>query len=223
MASNGRRDERRAHTRQALAEAALEAFLDRGFDAVTVDEITGAAGVSPRTFFLHFPSKAAAVFPDHDENLAWFRGELAALPDPGDVVADLCDLIVEGVRRQESTFRRRRRRLVHASAAVREIDARTDRDYEEAVTEHLRSRWGDGPGSALPPRVVANVVIGVARAALDAWAGDGTDPVTATRETLDRLLLPPLRTPPLRTTLGTASSVGRAGPGDGDVPGPGEA
>jgi hypothetical protein len=114
---------------------------------------------------------------------------------------------------------------VHASAAVREIDARTDRDYEEAVTEHLRSRWGDGPGSALSPRVVANVVIGVARAALEAWAGDGTDPVTATRETLDRLLRPPLGTPSPRMpgTVHLSDPGDSARPEGSATPGVGEA
>ncbi|MBI4939255.1 MAG: TetR family transcriptional regulator [Actinobacteria bacterium] len=191
-----RREEQRARTRQVLAEAALAAFLERGIDAVTVEEIAREAGVSPRTFFLHFGSKAAAIFPDHDTNIAWFRTGLAALPRDGDVVRDLCDLVVEGVRRQsESSFRQRRRRLVVTSPAVRDLDARTDRDYEEAAAEHLLDRWSGDATARLDARVLANVVIGVARAALDAWGHDGTDPVTATRSTLDRLLLPPLGTP----------------------------
>ena len=192
----GRRDEQRARTRQTLAEAALSAFLEHGIEAVTVEDVAREAGVSPRTFFLHFPTKAAAIFPDHDMNLTWFREHLAALPDGADPVRDLCDLVVEGVRRQsESSFRQRRRHLVATSAAVRDLDARTDRDYEEAAAEHLLARWVDGPAARLEARVLANVVVGVARAALDAWGIDGTDPVTATRSMLDRLLLPPLGAP----------------------------
>lgn len=192
----GRRDEQRARTRQTLAEAALTAFLEHGIEAVTVEDVAREAGVSPRTFFLHFPSKAAALFPDHDANLAWFRDRLAALPPSGDAVRDLCDLVVEGVQRQsESAFRRRRRHLVATSPAVAEVDARTDRDYEQAAAEHLLARWAADPATRLEARVLANVVVGVARAALDAWGMDGTDPVTATRSTLDRLLLPPLGAP----------------------------
>lgn len=189
----GRRDEQRARTRQTLAKAALSAFLEHGIEAVTVEDVAREAGVSPRTFFLHFPTKAAAIFPDHDANLAWFRDRLAALPDDGDAVRDLCDLVVEGVRRQsESPFRQRRRHLVATSAAVADLDARTDRDYEQAAADHLLTRWAADPGTRLEARVLANVVIGVARAALDAWGMDGTDPVASTRSTLDRLLLPPL-------------------------------
>jgi len=38
-------------TRRALAGAALRLFLDKGFDAVTVDELAAAAEVSKRTFY----------------------------------------------------------------------------------------------------------------------------------------------------------------------------
>jgi len=194
-----RRDEQRAQTREALAEAAVTAFLEHGIDAVTVEEVARDAGVSPRTFFLHFPSKAAALFPDHEDNLAWFRDRLAELPDPGDDLADVCDLVVEGVRRQaQSPFRQRRRKLVATSPAVRDLDARTDRDYEEAAAAHLLGRWSADAASRFRARLVANVVIGAARAALDAWAHDGTDPAVLTRQALDRLLLPPLA-PPART------------------------
>lgn len=197
MARQTRRDEQRAQTRHALAEVALTAFLEHGIDAVTVEDVAREAGVSPRTFFLHYPSKAAALFPDHDDNIAFFRERLAAIGKGTDTVRDLCDLVVDGVRRQsQSPFRQRRRRLVATSAAVRDIDARTDRDYEQVCAEFLLERWPEGPASVLEARVLANVVIGVARAALDAWGHDGTDPVAATRTMLDRLLLPPFGTRP---------------------------
>lgn len=58
----GRRERRKAQTRQALADHALRLFLARGFDAVTVAEIADAADVSVSTLFAHFPSKEALVF-----------------------------------------------------------------------------------------------------------------------------------------------------------------
>ena len=40
--------------RDRLARAAMELFLDRGFDRVTVPEITARAGLTTRTFHRHF-------------------------------------------------------------------------------------------------------------------------------------------------------------------------
>jgi len=47
--------------RAEVAATAIRLFLDEGFDAVTVDEITAAAGLSRRSFFRYFRSKEDVV------------------------------------------------------------------------------------------------------------------------------------------------------------------
>lgn len=64
----GRRERKKAQTRQALADAALALFLERGFDQVGVKEVAEAADVSVTTLFKHFPSKEALVF-DRDDDI----------------------------------------------------------------------------------------------------------------------------------------------------------
>jgi AcrR family transcriptional regulator len=58
----GRRDRKRLKTRNDLAAVALELFTERGFDAVTVNDITDRADVDPSTFFRHFGSKEGGDF-----------------------------------------------------------------------------------------------------------------------------------------------------------------
>ncbi|HWO62981.1 MAG TPA: helix-turn-helix domain-containing protein, partial [Umezawaea sp.] len=58
----GRRERKKAATRQALADAALRLFLERGFDAVGVREIADAADVATTTLFKYFPTKESLVF-----------------------------------------------------------------------------------------------------------------------------------------------------------------
>ena len=48
---------RRARTRERIFTEAMRLFAERGFDRVTVADITEAADVGKGTFFTHFPSK----------------------------------------------------------------------------------------------------------------------------------------------------------------------
>lgn len=61
-ATPGRRERKKAATRQALADAALRLFLERGYDQVSVKDVADAADVSTTTLFKHFPGKEALVF-----------------------------------------------------------------------------------------------------------------------------------------------------------------
>src|SRR4051812_6045403 len=60
----GRRERKKAATRQALADAALKLFLERGYDQVGIKDIADAADVSTTTLFKHFSGKEALVFDD---------------------------------------------------------------------------------------------------------------------------------------------------------------
>ncbi|KDN17028.1 TetR/AcrR family transcriptional regulator [Amycolatopsis rifamycinica] len=83
----GRRERKKAQTRKALADAALELFLERGYEKVGVKEVADAADVSVTTLFKYFPSKEALVF-DQDEDIeAGLVGAVHGRP-PGCTVVD---------------------------------------------------------------------------------------------------------------------------------------
>ncbi|MFD7662559.1 TetR/AcrR family transcriptional regulator [Streptomyces sp. NPDC059788] len=58
----GRRERKKAATRQKIAEAALRLFLERGYDKVGIREVAAEADVAVTTLFSHFASKEALVF-----------------------------------------------------------------------------------------------------------------------------------------------------------------
>ncbi|MDB5107297.1 MAG: kstR [Candidatus Binatus sp.] len=57
LAPLSRRARKKERTRSDIYNAAMNLFLRRGFDAITIDDICRVADVARATFFLHFPAK----------------------------------------------------------------------------------------------------------------------------------------------------------------------
>jgi TetR/AcrR family transcriptional repressor of mexJK operon len=82
--------------RRQLIEMAEEVFLEKGYHAATVDEIARRAGMSKKTIYVMFDSKAALF----DALLSARLAPLAApLPDDGRPLADILNDFLTGVAR----------------------------------------------------------------------------------------------------------------------------
>ncbi|PRY28048.1 TetR/AcrR family transcriptional regulator [Pseudosporangium ferrugineum] len=66
-ATTGRRERKKAATRQKIADTALRLFVERGFEAVGIRDVAAAADVAVTTVFSHFASKEALVFEREDD------------------------------------------------------------------------------------------------------------------------------------------------------------
>ncbi|MFG2286455.1 TetR/AcrR family transcriptional regulator [Streptomyces sp. NPDC048595] len=170
----GRRERKKARTRQALSDAAVRLFTERGFDDVGVREVAEAADVSLSTLFKHFPSKEALVF-DLDADVE--SALVAAVRDraPGQsVLHALRDHMVRtrtAVRTDDPTFV-----LVESTPALRDYARRMWSRHEKALAAALAEATGLAPDS---PAVTA-----LARFTLEApgIARAGEDPVRTMRE-----------------------------------------
>ncbi|MEV4178861.1 helix-turn-helix domain-containing protein [Nonomuraea sp. NPDC049709] len=90
----GLRERKKQRTRQALIEAALRLFEEKGFEETTLAEIAARAEVSTRTFFSYFVSKEDVVFYDSQSRLDLAVAALAARK-PDESVTDLLLRIID--------------------------------------------------------------------------------------------------------------------------------
>jgi len=90
----GLRERKKRETKQALARAGLELFVERGYDETTLADIADAAGVSTRTIFAYFPGKEDILFSTFEDMREALGRALADRPEGQDAFAALRDFIV---------------------------------------------------------------------------------------------------------------------------------
>ena len=200
VATLGRRERKKLVTRRALEAAALRLFAARGFDATTVEDITAAADVSPRTFFRYFATKADAVWGEFEAHVGRLEGLLAATRDDQPVLASICAAYVEvnDYAAEDLPTLRQRMALILGEPALQAHSQVRYADVDRLVAEHVTRRTGQSP-EALLPRLVATSTRAAATTACEVWLADGTTTLaTALHAAFDQLALgfPGLRTPP---------------------------
>ncbi|MFI6452515.1 TetR/AcrR family transcriptional regulator [Streptosporangium amethystogenes] len=180
---HGLRERKKHRTRQALIEAAVRLFDDKGYDHVTVAEIADAAEVSPRTFFLHFQTKEDVLLANADVRVGLALQAIAErraeepLPE---VLVRAMNLMIANAwdRDLSSGLAALRARL---AASVPALQARLLQRYLTAQTE-----LAQGLQRAFPDRldaITASALVGAMVGAVSASAltalqrGDGPDEV----------------------------------------------
>ncbi|MET7462684.1 helix-turn-helix domain-containing protein [Nonomuraea sp. NPDC005501] len=73
----GLRERKKEQTRRRIAEVALRLFAERGYDAVTVNEVAEAAGIAKVTLFSYFPSKESLALEGVKDDMARVVAERA--------------------------------------------------------------------------------------------------------------------------------------------------
>ncbi len=181
------RERKKARTRQALGDAAVLLFLERGHESTTIEEIAAASGVSRRTFFRYFPTKEAAFFASHHERFEAF----ACSVDQGRVTSNAWAAARAALLELAARYAEDRRgslawhAVVEAAPGLRVQDVACDRRWEARLRDALVA---DGC-SSVDAAVRAGATMGVFRAALSDWYGDDarTDLIGAVRRALDWL------------------------------------
>ncbi|MEV0848900.1 TetR family transcriptional regulator [Streptomyces sp. NPDC049954] len=140
----GRRERKKAATRQALADAALRLFLEHGYDHVSVKDVAEAADVSTTTLFKHFPGKEALVF-DRDSEVEAVLVSAVRDRAPGQSVLDALRaqmVTMSGPSPEKGVDAVRFLELVENTPALREYGRRMWMRHETALAGAVAEESG---------------------------------------------------------------------------------
>jgi AcrR family transcriptional regulator len=190
-ATASRREQRRAETIDRIERAALQVFVERGFDATTSDQIAAAAGVSVRTFFRHFPhGKDDVVLLEARRGMQRLRDALGRRP-PHESALTAIRAAIETVADDPD--------VGYTGAEAMQVYASITRDHPdllarmvgeqqlfgETLVESLALRLSADPATDLRPRLLIHAVHA---ASTVAWLTAFDNPSADSRALLDRAL-----------------------------------
>jgi AcrR family transcriptional regulator len=170
------RERKKAATKLSIQEHALRLFVEKGYDATTVEEIAAAAGVSHMTFFRYFPRKEEVV--EYDEYDPLIEDLIAARPESEAPLTAVHRAIRVGLEEILDTDREAlliRTRLILRNPVLRSRNLIAQDTTRELFARALARRAGLNEPD-FTATVQASAALGAMAPALMAWAeGDDQD------------------------------------------------
>jgi AcrR family transcriptional regulator len=154
----GLRELKKQRTREAIADTAMQLFVERGFDSVTVAEVAGAAAVSEKTVFNYFPTKEDLFFDEVDEKEAALVEAIRSRRPDESILAALRRHQTVDCGRFCSPGFASFARLIEESPALRAKELEVMARFNRTLTTTLHEELGC---SELEAGVAATLLVGV--------------------------------------------------------------
>jgi TetR/AcrR family transcriptional regulator, regulator of mycofactocin system len=158
-------------SRRELQGIALRLFHAHGFENTTIEQIAAEAGVSERTFFRYFTTKASVLWAEFESEVVVIRGALADVPDSVPMMDAIRTAVVAAnhYRAQDVPEMRSRMALIATEPALSFGAAEHYAHWEQAISDFAARRLGQ-PADSLYPLAVGRTVLAACRAAYDRWS-----------------------------------------------------
>ncbi len=183
----GLRERKKQRTEATIAAAALDLFLENGFEETTVAEIAEAAEVAPRTFFAYFPTKEDVVFCKPHDGGPDAVAERLANREPGESAVDALRAFILTVIADpdfNDADEARRRKLIRETPALAAYEiSHVTVEFQRILAVAVADDLGQEPDE-MAPRMVAAAASAALRAMVDYYAD--TDAVDEIEPLLDQ-------------------------------------
>jgi AcrR family transcriptional regulator len=177
--ATGLRQRWREKARRTIQECALDLFDERGFGAVTIEEIAAAAEVSPSSVYRYFGTKEGLIVADEFDTMS--QEALEELYDRDDPVGTMVGIVRSyeaaepGEPGGEPAPWRRIRYFFQEPSVRTAFLASLDR-----AAQRIAPLMADGHLTPTQSRVAANALVFAYFSALEQWYLDGADRPVAT-------------------------------------------
>ncbi|WP_329002535.1 TetR/AcrR family transcriptional regulator [Kribbella sp. NBC_00709] len=172
--ATGLRERWRVKARRTIQERALDLFDERGFDAVTIEEIAAAAEVSPSSVYRYFGTKEGLLVADEFDTMS--QEALDEILDVDDPVGSMIQIVraYEQAPADAEPMSLRRIRYFFKEPSIRTaFCASLDR-----ASQRIAPMMTGGHLTETQARVAANALVFGYFSALEQWyLDDGVRPV----------------------------------------------
>lgn len=181
--SESLRERKQRFVRDAILDAAIALFAEKGFDETTVEDIAAAAGVSRRSFFRYFSSKNDLMA----HGVLSFGHALTAVIESCPAHLSLAEVVRETVMRVagQMAAQPQTRVVMHIAArsrAAREAQLSRTAELQEMVALAFSRRLGILPEKDPTPGILAGLTLAVLSVTFRSWAARGEEEIGASAE-----------------------------------------
>ncbi|OBF80788.1 hypothetical protein A5791_07520 [Mycobacterium sp. 852002-51163_SCH5372311] len=170
------RDRRRAELRAQILDAAHRLFAERGFAAVTTEDIAATAGVSISTYFRYAPTKESLLVAPIRQAVANVVASYSARPSDESAAEAFINLIVENIVGRTDQHATPWRQAILTAPDLMNKSALISEDDDRHLIQLVAMRMSVDGATDIRPTLLVHTGLATAATVLGRWLN--TDPNT---------------------------------------------
>jgi AcrR family transcriptional regulator len=169
------RERKKARTREAIIDAALDLFERNGYDNTTIEDIAAAAEVSPRTFFRYFESKLDLIMTRTHSKADDLGPHLAARPAGESLLEALREVLLSQLDAQlDDPLVLREFQVMLSTPSLRTMAREHFYEEEAGLVTGVAAHLGLGDDD-LAAHVIGSMIAGALWATVSRWVAEGAE------------------------------------------------